>query len=71
VTDATACIPIDTMMIGARYKSAGMIAETRGYLVIRDPFGVENIQAMGSRLLLSLPAIARNQRSRVSIEPLD
>jgi hypothetical protein len=178
VTDATACIPIDTVMIGARYKSAGMIAETRGYPVIRDQFGVEqanswpasvpaversvsqlvvlprdesdqmacakaaaiiedyppivlngsemvlpdengiyvatrqyeetltistnardmpssfvldvdmgrtnhlkvtddfgdtqyNVQAMGSRLLLSLPAISRTDRSRVSIEPLD
>jgi hypothetical protein len=178
VTDATACIPIDTMMIGARYTSAGMVAEMRGYPVIRDQFGVDeanswpakvpvversvselvilprdesdhmacanaaaiiedyppivlngtemvlpdengiyvatgqyggaltiatnardmpssfvldvdmggtkhlkvtddygdtqyNIQAMGSRLMLSLPAIARNQRSRVSIEPLD
>ena len=30
-----------------------------------------NIQGMGSRLMLSLPAIARDQRSRVSIEPLD
>ena len=66
VTDATACIPIDTMMVGVRYNSAGMVAEARGYPVVREQFGVDQANSWPA----NLPTIERSV-SEVVVLPRD
>jgi hypothetical protein len=66
VTDATACVPIDTVMVGVRYMSAGMVADARTYPVIRDQFGVDQANSWPA----NVPAIERSV-SQLVVLPRD